>query len=962
LEHEADRVAERVARMRGSDPSASTATDRNFADRGAPAPVHAGTNNAMTEPPPSVNETLSSPGQPLDTASRGHLEPRFGADFSQVRIHADDRAAESARAVHANAYTAGQHMVFGRNQFEPHTSTGQRLIAHELAHVVQQSGQPPVIQRQPQPASIDGPKAEKKSRLVRVERYWGSTSARAFFADGSNEEVTFIDTKKLDGGSRPEGPLEAVVNLTIDRSPSLSRPRVERASGASGSKVKVATRLSPSDRISTLPGKVRGEVLEAFLSDPENEPDPETMEYAADTGELLEEASDTMRIEMKDRDPATIATMETVDQWVSEQKSTLDKVGNLNRAKFTHLLNDIRRIGVTGRAAAEDLNAQDVELILSGAAGGQSDFQTFDQFKRGMTYKLRSGTFSIPAENADNPDFVIRNEYRKAWKAEAAGLRRMSRIAEAAQWAPFKMIAATAAAGSGFALLEGGAAWLAARGAPYALQAKWAGASLFATGALGNYLAAREEAKAAGMDPNSLLGIASTFSASVVRTSGLGQVTESATDTSILTGKSLDRSVSDRIVGGALGLADMVGLAYSFSPKTPGKLPDAPDSSAAKAGIKDADTTVGQNPPVNTHLPDPPAPLVAPRTSGRYSQSAELDLPGPHKFFKESAANQNITLPPPEAQVAKIPLAKTGTGDPVSARTAGDATVQTGPGAGGTKMSGSRKFTDVADPSAGSVQSSPDPATNLQEPPMSPATPAPKAQAPGLSVRDVTDDLTRAIDELKASELKKPMTRKKIEDLRKDAEALEEAEKMGADVSEKLKDIYRRYEEIDDPVAGEIARANQSRIPPPAPAPPKPGEVRNPSVPTATEPSGNFRWIEDNPEMSDYAKAYEHGAAGARSRIASKSDEVPALDWIKPGGTHARVKFDGMDDMVFVDRKTSIYRRSAPEQALRQSEALRQNGYTARWEVPDALEKALVERMFANLGITNITVKIVPTR
>lgn len=89
--------------------------------------------------PPSVNEALSSPGLPLDPATSAFMEPRFGHDFSRVRVHSGSAAEQSARDVNANAYTAGHNIVFGAGRFEPGTQEGRRLIAHELTHVVQQS-------------------------------------------------------------------------------------------------------------------------------------------------------------------------------------------------------------------------------------------------------------------------------------------------------------------------------------------------------------------------------------------------------------------------------------------------------------------------------------------------------------------------------------------------------------------------------------------------------------------------------------------------------------------------------------------------------------------------------------------------------------------------------------------------------------------------------------------------------
>jgi hypothetical protein len=90
--------------------------------------------------PPIVHEVLHSPGRPLDADTRAFMEPRFGYDFSGVRIHNDSKASDSARAVNALAYTVGNHIVMGGGQYSPEASSTRRLLAHELAHVVQQRG------------------------------------------------------------------------------------------------------------------------------------------------------------------------------------------------------------------------------------------------------------------------------------------------------------------------------------------------------------------------------------------------------------------------------------------------------------------------------------------------------------------------------------------------------------------------------------------------------------------------------------------------------------------------------------------------------------------------------------------------------------------------------------------------------------------------------------------------------
>ena len=91
--------------------------------------------------PPIVHEVLRSPGKPLDTATRALMERRFGHDFSRVQVHTDDQAARSAQAINAFAYTVGRDVVFGAGQYAPSSGVGQRLLAHELAHVVQHGQQ-----------------------------------------------------------------------------------------------------------------------------------------------------------------------------------------------------------------------------------------------------------------------------------------------------------------------------------------------------------------------------------------------------------------------------------------------------------------------------------------------------------------------------------------------------------------------------------------------------------------------------------------------------------------------------------------------------------------------------------------------------------------------------------------------------------------------------------------------------
>src|SRR5438067_4793082 len=131
-EREADRIADQV--MSISTPNAVSNGPLRIQR------VSGRSNGQIDEAPASIDIALASSGKPLQPALRQDMEHRFGHDFSQVRGHTDAVAAQSARAVNAHAYTVGHNIVFGSDAFSPGTPRGRRLIAHELTHVVQQSG------------------------------------------------------------------------------------------------------------------------------------------------------------------------------------------------------------------------------------------------------------------------------------------------------------------------------------------------------------------------------------------------------------------------------------------------------------------------------------------------------------------------------------------------------------------------------------------------------------------------------------------------------------------------------------------------------------------------------------------------------------------------------------------------------------------------------------------------------
>jgi Domain of unknown function (DUF4157) len=104
---------------------------------------------APKEAPQSVHAVLGSSGQRLDTATRAFFEPRFGHDFTRVRVHADARAAVSAAEIGARAYAVGEDIVFGAGEYAPSTPEGRSLLAHELVHVMQQGSARDHLRRAP---------------------------------------------------------------------------------------------------------------------------------------------------------------------------------------------------------------------------------------------------------------------------------------------------------------------------------------------------------------------------------------------------------------------------------------------------------------------------------------------------------------------------------------------------------------------------------------------------------------------------------------------------------------------------------------------------------------------------------------------------------------------------------------------------------------------------------------------
>lgn len=148
FEHEANAMADKVMRLTESSESqnsffkpAVSSVQRKCAHCEEEEKLQRKSESGVSsciEAPSVVHDVINSGGQTLDSGIRKFFEPRFGHDFSNVKIHSDSSAVKSAQRINALAYTTGDNIVFNQNQFSPGTDSGKKLLAHELTHVVQQ--------------------------------------------------------------------------------------------------------------------------------------------------------------------------------------------------------------------------------------------------------------------------------------------------------------------------------------------------------------------------------------------------------------------------------------------------------------------------------------------------------------------------------------------------------------------------------------------------------------------------------------------------------------------------------------------------------------------------------------------------------------------------------------------------------------------------------------------------------
>ncbi len=169
LELEAERFADETC-CGDELPGASPSSERGHTTNKPPVQRQPGTRRHAHDGG-AVHDLAFGEGRPLDAAQRAYFEPRMGRDLAGVRIHTDNHAARTAEQLGARAFTVGPEIAFAPTEYRPETRPGQRLLAHEIAHVIQQgTADPAVVRRQPSPKPTELPPMAPRSEDQRHSR------------------------------------------------------------------------------------------------------------------------------------------------------------------------------------------------------------------------------------------------------------------------------------------------------------------------------------------------------------------------------------------------------------------------------------------------------------------------------------------------------------------------------------------------------------------------------------------------------------------------------------------------------------------------------------------------------------------------------------------------------------------------------------------------------------------------
>jgi hypothetical protein len=247
-EHEAERAADRVMRATEAEPLVRPSPAQPRCDAcardgdGPEEPRRTPATSALArggEAPDIVHRALQLPGEKLDATTRGSMEQAFGRNFETARIHRDTAADRAARSIDALAFTVGHDIVFRHDAYAPGSSAGRRLLAHELAHVVQQGAGPPTVKRQTEQYETRGLELDPTLLNRQAELgYWDLKLRASGFVPGwvRGGQRPFVDAEEANAvlamvwQIRPTSTIQQEVTqvITIPKRPGLGAKRVER--------------------------------------------------------------------------------------------------------------------------------------------------------------------------------------------------------------------------------------------------------------------------------------------------------------------------------------------------------------------------------------------------------------------------------------------------------------------------------------------------------------------------------------------------------------------------------------------------------------------------------------------------------------------------------------------------------------------------------------------------------------
>ncbi len=259
-EVEADQVAEKIMRM----PNSESGSPRNGS----------GPETSSIQKPTFSSQAAGSGGVPLATELRGFFEPRFGADLSNVRIHSGNTAADSAQAIDAKAFTMGSDIFFNAGEFQPETTSGKHLLAHELAHV-RQGGSG--IRRCANP-TVNDPKYDKDAAEVKKHPQYLA------LADKTEADEVLVELKKkpaclwmlekfmklLDTAEKSEETITIETNDSTAVAVAEEQTRITKPAEAKNLTVEETISADPKRKWVTLTGKFGNGKYEVDNTDPKN--------------------------------------------------------------------------------------------------------------------------------------------------------------------------------------------------------------------------------------------------------------------------------------------------------------------------------------------------------------------------------------------------------------------------------------------------------------------------------------------------------------------------------------------------------------------------------------------------------------------------------------------------------------------------------------------------------------------